>query len=104
MLDPRKVELKRAAFAGNMLLVGVEDAYAYDNGKRTDVVTAVRCNVVLDGYDYERLAVKLPVGTAVDTNLVGKPVDFIGFSARVYCFRDKVGYTATANGVVAAKS
>lgn len=104
MLDPRKVDLKRAAFAGRMILVGVEDAYAYDNGKRTDVVTAIRCNVVLDAYDYERLAVKLPVGTIVDTNLVGKSVDFQGFSARVYAFNGKVGYAATANSVVAAKS
>lgn len=104
MLDPRKVTLSRTAFVGRMILVDVGNTYVYENGKRTDVVAGVRCSVVLDGYDYERMVVKLPAGTAVDSALVGKPVDFTGFAARVYSFQGKIGYTATANAVVAAKA
>ena len=103
MLDPRKVNLSRKAFEGDMLLVGIDNAYAYDNGKRTDVVTAVRCNVVLPAYDYEKLTVKLPVGTVVDTALVGQAVDFLDFLAKVYAVNEKVGFSATASGAHPAK-
>lgn len=103
MLDPRNLDLTRSAFVGDMILVGIDNAYVYDNGKRTDVPAAVRCSVVLPSYNYKKLAVKLPLGTEVDTNLVGKPVDFDGFQAKVYCINGKVGYSATATGIHAVK-
>ena len=103
MLNPCTVTLSRSAFESEMVLTGFGHAYAYENGKRTDVPTADRCNGVLPAYGYERLAVKLPLGTEIDTNLVGKPVDFSDFSAKVYCINGKVGYSATATGIHAVK-
>ena len=104
MLDPRNVNLGPDAF-GSMILVGIQDAYAYDDdGKRTDVVTAVRCNIVLPAYDYERLVVKLPTGTAVDSNLIGRCIAFSDFTAKVYAYNGKLGYTAKATGITAAKA
>lgn len=102
-MDPRKIVLSRSAFESEMLLAGCDYAYAYENGKRTDVPTAVRCNVVLPVYGYERLSVKLPLGTEVDTSLVGKPVDFDGFQAKVYAVDGRVGFSVTATGIHAAK-
>lgn len=103
MLNPCIVALSRSAFESEMVLTGFGHAYAYENGKRTDVPTAVRCNIVLPAYDYEKLSVKLPLGTEIDPHLVGKPVDFSDFSAKVYCINGKVGYSVTATAVMAAK-
>lgn len=104
MLDPRRVPLTRQAFVGLMILVALSPAYAYVNGKKTDKVTAVRAEVVLPGYGYDRLVVKLPLGTEVDESLIGKAVDFTDFEARVYVMDGRVGYSATATAVTAAKA
>ena len=104
MLDPRNLVLTRSAFVGDMILVGIDNAYVYDNGKRTDVISAVRCNVVLPAHNYERLAIKLPVGTEVDPRLVGKPVDFLDFAAKMYVMNGRTGFSVTATGIHAAKS
>ena len=103
MLNPAKVALDRAAFSGQMILVGVTDAFAYADGHRTDTITAVRCTVVLPDYSFEQLAVKLPVGTAVNESLLGKPVDFTDFFARVYSLNGRMGLSASATSVAAAK-
>lgn len=102
MLDPRRIDFHRDAFPGDLILVGVTDAYAYDDGKRTDVVTGVKCTVVLPSCNYERLNVKLPAGTKVDEDLIGCPVAFSGFSAKVYVMEGRVGFSASADGVAAA--
>lgn len=104
MLDPRKVDLDRHAFRGNMILVAVSDAYAYDGNQRTDVINAVRCAVLMPAYGYKRMSVKLPVGTTVEPTLIGKNVEFTDFVARVYSIDGRVGYTATASGVAIAKT
>lgn len=104
MLDPRKLDLDRHAFRGNMILVAVSDAYAYDGNQRTDVISAVRCTVLLPAYGYKRLSVKLPVGTVVEPTLIGKNVEFTDFSARVYSVDGRLGYTATASRVTLAKT
>ena len=103
MLDPRNVILSRSVFESEMIFTGSGLVYSYENGKRTDVPTAVRCNVVLPAYGYERLAVKLPLSTEIDTNLVSKPVDFDGFRAKVYAVDGRVGFSVTATGIHAAK-
>ncbi|MCC8356900.1 MAG: hypothetical protein LJU34_03475 [Oscillospiraceae bacterium] len=60
--------------------------------------------MVLPGYGYDRLVVKLPLGTEVDESLIGQAVDFADFSARVYVLDGRVGYSATATAVTAAKT
>lgn len=102
MLDPRSVIFERDAFRGKMILIGISDAYAYAAGKRTDEITSVRCNVVLPDYNYERLAVKLPINTTVDKELIGNAVDFVNFAARIYMLDGRIGISATATAVVAA--
>lgn len=102
MLDPRRVDFRRDAFPGDMILVSITDAYAYDDGKRTDQVIGVKCSVVLPSCNYERLNVKLPAGTKVDEDLIGNPVDFSGFVARIYAMDGRIGFSITATSVAAA--
>ncbi|MCD8323083.1 MAG: hypothetical protein LUC89_09405 [Oscillospiraceae bacterium] len=104
MMDPRRVPLKRSAFMGQMILVDVGKSFVYVNGQRTDEVSAVRCDVVLPAYGYEHMSVKLPLDVQVDSGLVGKPVDFVGFEAKVYSLDGRMGYAATANAVTVAKT
>lgn len=103
MLSPRNITLKRNAFEGEMVLVKIADVYAYENGKKTEEVTGVRCTCYLPAYDYEKLSVKLPAGAAVDPNLVGKSVEFPGFQGKVYCIDGKMGFSINADAIVAAK-
>ena len=103
MLNPCKINLSRQAFNGDMILVGLDDAYGYENGKRTDVVTAKRASVVLPAYGYERLTVKLPLDTEIDCNLIGKSIDFSDFAAKVYSIDGRIGFSVTATGVHLAK-
>ena len=87
-----------------MILVGVQSSYAYENGKRTEVVTGVKCTVTLPKYDFEKLNVKLPIGANVDSNLVGKAVEFENFKAKVYAFNGNIGFTITASSITGAKA
>ncbi len=50
MMDPRRITMKRGAFSGQMILVGVGESFVYVNGQRTDEVSAIRCDVVLPAY------------------------------------------------------
>lgn len=102
MLDPRRVDFRRDAFPGDMILVSITDAYAYDDGKRTDQVIGVKCSVVLPSCNYERLNVKLPVNTPVAEDLIGNPVDFADFIARIYMMDGRLGFSASATGIAAA--
>ncbi|MCD7768743.1 MAG: hypothetical protein LUH36_01290 [Oscillospiraceae bacterium] len=104
MMDPRRITMKRGAFSGQMILVGVGESYVYANGQRTDEVSAIRCDVVLPAYGYEHLYVKLPLDATVDPGLVGKAVDFAGFTARVYSIDGRLGYAAAADAVTIAKA
>ena len=104
MLDPRNVEFQRTAFHGEMILVGVQNNFAYENGKRTDVVTGVKCTVTLPKYDFEKLNIKLPIGANVDNGLIGKAVDFEDFKAKVYAFNGNIGFTISATAITGAKA
>lgn len=103
MINPCRINLPRQAFAGEMILANIDNAYSYEGGKRTDVVTAVRATVVLPAYGYDRLAVKLPVGTEIDSGVIGKAVEFSNFAARVYSIDGHIGFSATATGVGLSK-
>ncbi|MBQ6430887.1 MAG: hypothetical protein IJJ99_03300 [Oscillospiraceae bacterium] len=102
MIDPRNLELTRDVFPDEMLLVSVSNAYAYDGGQRTDIITGIRCCVVIPSLNYERLNVKLPKTAIVDDDLIGFPVEFSDFVAKIYVMNGRPGITATASAVYAA--
>ena len=102
MVDPRNLELTRDVFPGELLLVSTQAAYAYDGGKRTDIITGIRCCVVIPALNYERLNVKLPKTAIVDDDLIGYPVEFPDFGVRIFLMDGRLGITATASSVCAA--
>lgn len=87
-----------------MILIGVQDQFQYIDGKKTPTVCGVKAHVLLPGYDYARLSIKLPLGTDVPENFMGKAVEFPGFSARVYSISSKLGFSVTALGITLAKT
>lgn len=104
MNDARNFQFGRSAFRGAMILVGTSVGYAYENNVRTDTVSHVRASVVLPEMGYGRLEIKLPIGTEIDEQLIGKPVDFPDFAMRIYG-RDRggAGLSCTATSIRAAK-
>ncbi len=104
MIEARNFLFGRVAFRGQMILVGQSTGYAYKDGMRTDTVSHIRATVVLPDMNYGRLEVKLPVGTEIDEQLIGKPVDFADFHMRVYG-RDRggAGLSCTATSIRASK-
>lgn len=104
MNDARNFLFNRDAFRGQMILVGNSMGYAYKDGMRTDTVSHIRASVVLPEMGYGRLEIKLPIGTEIDEQLIGKPVDFTDFSVRIYG-RDRggAGLSCTATSIRASK-
>ena len=108
MIAPRNVPLSQDAFASPMILIGIQDRYEYAGGKKTTNVCGVNALVMLSAHNYTRLTVKLPLGTNIPEELMGKSVDFSGFSAKAYYIKDnsgkiRSGYNANAVGITLAK-
>ena len=103
-LNNLNIGLSNVTNGGRMILTGVRNAYEYKDGERTDKVTGLKVDVVLEKNNYDNLTVT--VSNPVDTlSAVLEAADgpvyvtFDGFSARVYVMNGRGDVSAKATAV-----
>ncbi|MCI2046218.1 MAG: hypothetical protein LKJ90_00670 [Faecalibacterium sp.] len=86
---------------GRMLLVGIQPAYLYVDGKRSDTLVGYRYSVLLPDLDYERAQVKINGEKPLLNIEPGQtlPVQFDGLRANVYVYHDAPAVSFAADAI-----
>lgn len=91
-------------FQNNFVAIEISKGYPYNNGVRSEVADCEKVTVVLPTLAFEKITVKMPLGTAtsvIGTEITsgGVPVLFDNLIVTPYISNGNLGLSAKADGV-----
>lgn len=103
MLSIRDVKIDNGSLGQKKLLTGVQPAYEYKDGKRTDNITGYRYEVALVSHNLDKLSVRIDGKQLMDAPEDGFiEVEFTGLEVGAYEKDGHVLFTAKATGIAPA--